>query len=294
MVTTANTLYIVGSGARHIRKPTGGQLMKVILREDESGVSEVIGTILILAMTVVLFSTIIIWVTNIPTPTAQSRLDMESTMNSVIVGGVEVGVNITVRHLGGDRLDPLATRIYVTSQRGTNPPVTDIVLLHPYNGALATPSGLVDGSDSVWDAGERWAYKSFSLRSTDAITITVADLTKSVVEWRSAINASTGARPPVFVEKWADGIPSTSGLDPVNEHLGFAIYAQVVDPDSDLNSNWFGTGNACEQAQKMHDDGIAPDRVAGDGIFSFGSSVCVNAPFPNLNWDGSIILLNAT
>ena len=276
--------------------------MKTILREDESGVSEVIGTILILAMTVVLFSTIIIWVTNIPTPTAQSRLDMESTMNSVMVGGVEVGVNITVRHLGGDRLDPLATRIYVTSARGVNPLVTDVVLLHPYNGALSPASGLVDGSDSVWDAGERWAYKSFSLRSTDAITITVADLTKSVVEWRSAINASTGARPPVFVEKWADGIPSTSGLDPVNEHLGFAIYAQVVDPDSDLNSNsvyanlsiWFGTGNACEQAQKMHDDGIAPDRVAGDGIFSFGSSVCVNAPFPNLNWDGSIILLNAT
>src|SRR5437870_7979168 len=302
MVTTANTLYIVGSGARHIRKPTGGQLMKVILREDESGVSEVIGTILILAMTVVLFSTIIIWVTNIPTPTAQSRLDMESTMNPFYVGVVENGVNITVRHLGGDRLQPGPTRVYVTSQRGTNPPVTDIVLLHPYNGALATPSGLVDGSDSVWDAGERWAYKSFSLRSTDTITITVVDLTKSTVEWRSAINASTGARPPVFVEKWADGIPTTSGIDPVNEHLGFAIYAQVVDPAGDLNSDsvyanlsiWFGTGNACEQAQKMHDDGIAPDRVAGDGIFSFGSSVCVNAPFPNLNWDGSIILLNAT
>src|SRR5207253_8390409 len=99
MVTTANTLYIVGSGARHIRKPTGGQLMKVILREDESGVSEVIGTILILAMTVVLFSTIIIWVTNIPVPTAQSRLDMESTMNPVGVG-FPSGVNITVRQIG--------------------------------------------------------------------------------------------------------------------------------------------------------------------------------------------------
>jgi len=276
--------------------------MKVILREDESGVSEVIGTILILAMTVVLFSTIIIWVTNIPTPTAQSRLDMESTMNPVMVGNAEVGVNITVRHLGGDRLQPGPTRVYVTSQRGTSPPVTDVVLLHPYNGALSPASGLVDGSDSVWDAGERWAYKSFSLRSTDAITITVVDLTKSTVEWRSAINASTGARPPVFVEKWADGIPTTSGIDPVNEHLGFAIYAKVVDPDNDLNSNsvyanlsiWFGAGGACAQAQKMHDDGIAPDRVAGDGIFSYGNSVCVNPPFPNLNWDGSIILLNAT
>ena len=34
--------------------------MKIVLREDESGVSEVVGTILILAMTVVLFSTIIL------------------------------------------------------------------------------------------------------------------------------------------------------------------------------------------------------------------------------------------
>ena len=273
--------------------------MKVILREDESGVSEVIGTILILAMTVVLFSTIIIWVTNIPTPTAQSRLDMESTMNPFYVGVVENGVNITVRHLGGDRLQPGPTRVYVTSQRGTNPPVTDIVLLHPYNGALATPSGLVDGSDSVWDAGERWAYKSFALDVKDAITITVVDLTKSTVEWRSAVNVSAGDRPPVFVEKWTDGVPSTSGIDLVQERINFNLYAKVVDPDNDLNVNsvyanlsiWFGSGNACGIAQKMRDDGVAPDRVARDGIFTLGGSVCT---IPSLFWDGSIILLNAT
>ncbi|TLZ99715.1 MAG: type IV pilin [Methanobacteriota archaeon] len=277
--------------------------MKVILREDEAAVSEVIGTILILAMTVVLFSSIIIWVSSIPVPTAQTRLDMESSMTPVYNAvGAEIAVNITIRHLGGERLQPLPTRIYVQSQRGNNPPTTDIVLLHPYNGALATPSGLLDGSDSNWDAGERWAYKSFTIKSSDAITVTVVDLTKSIVEWRSAINGATGARPPVFVEKWTDGVPSTSGTDPVNEHLGFALYAKVIDPDNDLNPNsvyatlsiWFGTGNACDQPQKMHDDGVGADRVASDGIFSYGATTCVNPPFPNLNWDGSIILLNAT
>src|SRR5438552_1826054 len=286
-----------------IRCPPGGHCMKVILREDEAGVSEVIGTILILAMTVVLFSSIIIWVSSIPVPTAQTRLDMESSMTPVYNAvGAEIAVNITIRHLGGERLQPLPTRIYVQSQRGNNPPTTDIVLLHPYNGALATPSGLLDGSDSNWDAGERWAYKSFTIKSSDAITVTVVDLTKSIVEWRSAINGATGARPPVFVEKWTDGVPSTSGTDPVNEHLGFALYAKVIDPDNDLNPNsvyatlsiWFGTGNACDQPQKMHDDGVGADRVASDGIFSYGATTCVNPPFPNLNWDGSIILLNAT
>src|SRR5438309_9559009 len=98
-MSTARLQVISGS-------PPGGHLMKVTLREDESCVSEDIGTILILAMTVVLFSTIIIWDTNIPTPTAQSRLDMESTMNPVIAGGVDAGATITVRHLVGDRSQP--------------------------------------------------------------------------------------------------------------------------------------------------------------------------------------------
>src|SRR2546427_449937 len=100
MVTTTNTLYIVGSGARLFSlSPPGGHDMKVILREDTSGVSEVIGTILILSMTVVLFSVIIIWVGSIPTPVAQSRLDLRSQMDPIYNGaGVEVGVNITLTH----------------------------------------------------------------------------------------------------------------------------------------------------------------------------------------------------
>src|SRR5438046_9134685 len=105
--------------------------MKVILREDESGVSEVIGTILILAMTVVLFSTIIIWVTNIPVPAAQSRLDMASTRNPVGVG-FPSGVNITVRHRGGDRQHAGPTRVYVTPQRAAHPPA-------PHSGGRVPP-----------------------------------------------------------------------------------------------------------------------------------------------------------
>ena len=276
--------------------------MKAVLHDDESGVSEVIGTIMILGITVVLFSTIILWVTSIPTPTTQTRLDMESTLNPVYnAGGTEIAINVTIRHLGGDKLLALSTRVYVTTQSGSGPVKTDIVTLHAYNGLLATPNGLVDGTDSNWDAGERWAYKNFSLRSTDLIQVTIVDITKSVVEWSSAINATTGARPPVFVQKWADGNPSTSGTDPVIERGGFAVYAQVIDPDGDLNMNsvfatlssWFGTGNACESPQQMRDDGVAPDRVAGDGIFTL-ANVCTNAPFPNLNWDQSIVLFNAT
>src|SRR5213596_3113028 len=200
MVTTTNSLYIVGSGVRSSSRPPGGHMsMKTILREDESGVSEVIGTILILAMTVVLFSVIIIWVSSIPTPAAQTRLDVQSQMVPIYNMGVEVGVNITLSHLGGEALQPTPTVIYVTSQRGSNPPKTDIVRLHLYNKLLGSPNGLVDGRDSVWSVGERWAYKNTTLRSTDVVTITIVDTVKSVILWSSQVNAPVGTRPPVFV-----------------------------------------------------------------------------------------------
>jgi hypothetical protein len=275
--------------------------MKVILREDTSGVSEVIGTILILSMTVVLFSVIIIWVGNIPTPVAQSRLDLRSELDPIYnAAGVETGVNITLVHQGGEPIQPVPTVIYVTSQRGANPPQTSIFTLHKYVQALG--NGLLDGRDSVWDIGERWNYNTPALRSSDAITVTVVDISKSQVVWSAPMNAPQGTRPPVFIDKWTDGVCATDAIDPVQAQLGFCLFAKVTDPDGDLNPNsvyatittWYGSGTVCELPMKMHDDGVAPDLAAGDTVFSLGANACVNPPYPALSWAGSIILLNAT
>ncbi len=277
--------------------------MKTILREDESGVSEVIGTILILAMTVVLFSVIIIWVSSIPTPVAQSRLDVRPDMVPIYNGlGVEIGVNITIVHLGGEALQPVPTIIYVVSQRGGSAPQTDVVILHLYNGLLATPSGLLDGRDSVWDIGERWGYKNFLLRSSDSVSVTIVDIQKSIIVWTGQLNAPAGTRPPVFVDKWTDDMKGTDAIDPIQDSLGFFLYAKVADPDGDMNPNsvyatltmWYGIDPTCSSPQKMHDDGVGPDRVPGDDVYTLGGIICMSPPYPPLTWDGAIILLNAT
>ena len=277
--------------------------MKVILREDRSAVSEVVGTILILGMTVVLFSTIIIWVSSFPGPQSQLHVDVTSSLTPIYNAlGQEVGVNITLIHGGGEALLPISTMIYVTDQPAGKPPTTDRLTLHLFNGALASPNGLLDGTDSVWDIGERWAYKNFVDRSADSITVTVVDNSKGVVVWSAPLNPPPGVRPPVFVSVWTDGVPATLAPDPIQATLGFALYAKVMDPDGDLNVNsvyatitaWYGSGTACAFPLKMHDDGAAPDRVAGDGIFSLGNNVCMNSPYPPLNWAGTYILLNAT
>lgn len=277
--------------------------MKLVLRDEESGVSEVIGTILILAMTVVLFSSIILWVGSIPTPTTQTRVDIRPSLTPVYSGlGVEIGVNITLLHRGVEALKPAPTVIYVTYVRGTNPAVTDKVILHKYNPALGTPSGILDGPDIVWDIGERWAYVNYIMRSTDTITVTVIDLFKNNVVWSAQITAPAGTRPPVFVAKWADDTSGTATIDPVQATLGFVLYARIVDPDNDLNKNsvfatltiFFGTVGPCVAPLKMHDDGIYPDVAAGDDLFSLGANGCTDAPNPALTWDGSLVLMNAT
>ncbi len=277
--------------------------MKVILREDRSAVSEVIGTILILGMTVVLFSTIIIWVSSFPGPQSQLHVTITSDMRPIYNAlRQEVGVNITLTHGGGEALQPLPTMIYVTDQPAGKPPTTDRLTLHLFNGALANPNGLIDGTDSVWDIGERWSYRNFVDRSVDTITVTIVDNQKGIVVWAAPLNPPPGVRPPVFVSVWTDGVPATLAPDPIQATLGFALYAKVMDPDGDLNVNsvyatitaWYGSGTSCAMPLKMHDDGVPPDRIAGDGIFSLGNNVCMNSPYPPLSWAGTYILLNAT
>src|SRR2546426_5301640 len=303
MVAAASVLYSVAAAGSPIHLPQGDCVMKAMLREDVSGVSEVVGTILILGMTVVLFSAIIIWVTSIPAPTSQTRLDIRSRMDPIYNGfGIEIGVNITLVHQGGEALMPVPTVILVTSQRSPLPPRTDRVILHKYNPILAAPSGLLDGADTAWEIGERWAYKNFTLLSSDAIRIAIVDQEKNTVVWAGSMNAVQGFRPPVFVDKWTDGIGTTDAVDPVLANLGFYLFARVADPDNDLNpasvyaniTAWYGSGTPCVLPLQMRDDGVFPDRAARDGVFSLGGNVCTNRPSPPLAWSGSIILLNAT
>jgi len=280
--------------------------MKVLLREDESGVSEVVGTILILAMTVVLFASIIIWVTNIPTPVANPRLEIDGVLNPIYnAGNEEIGANITLRHLGGESMDFFTTGIYVTTSSGSSEH-TDILRIR---GTVATginagsAYGLIDGSGDTWNVGERWALSNYTIRpSADTVVVTIADSSKSIVLWSGQLNPPSGNRPPLFAQKWADGDWSTSSIDTVQTGLDFYIAARVLDPDGDLDETavyltltvYYGTGSGgfCANPLRMYDDGVTyQDRASGDGIFTLGGSCLEN---PTIDWDESIVLFNAT
>jgi len=277
--------------------------MKIQLREDDSGVSEVVGTILILAMTVVLFSAVILWVSSIPTPVAQTRIDIQGTLLPVYnAQGQEIKDNITLLHRGGEALSPLTTVIYVTSQRGNNPATTDTLHLQLFRSNVVSPNGLIDGSDDTWNAGERWLYVNSTIRSTDRVTVTIVDLAKGTVVWTQQLTPPAGTRPPVFLNVWADRLPVTPTIDTPQSGTPFSIMAQVTDLDGDLDpasvygqlTYYFGQPS-CSQSYRMYDDGPGGghgDMAAGDGVYTLFVTACMSSP--SIQMDGSLVLFNAT
>ncbi|MBI4415432.1 MAG: type IV pilin N-terminal domain-containing protein, partial [Euryarchaeota archaeon] len=261
-----------------------------------SGVSEVVGTILILLMTVVLFASIIVWVSTIPTPQASIRLDMDGQLSPFFDGaGNWAGANITVVHRGGERLLDFRTTIFLLVQRGgafTSESLTT------RGEVLGLPYG-IDGPDTDWDTGERWTYTNYSLLPTDLVQVTVVDTIRSLILWNEPLLGPEGAHPPLFVEKWADRLPETPTIDVLWTRRTFGIHARVSDADGDLNRNsvyvylafLFGTPLHRPPA-RMYDDGdpMHGDLRANDGIYSFRDSNLT----PSTSWDGGIVIFNAT
>src|SRR5437867_4352725 len=271
------------------------------LRQDRNAVSEVIGTILILGMTVSLFSVIIIWVASIPPPTASTRLELDGTLTPLKTpGGLWDGVNVTIAHRGGEELGYPGTRVYLTITKASGLRTVEILRTKgtvAWGPNAGTPYGLIDGRDNTWSIGERWSITNKTVAATDTIRAAVVDVLKSTILWSEDILGPAGSHPPLFLEKWADGKPDTSRIDTPLTLQPFAIYARVFDDDGNLQSVnatltiFYGTPDPCKTPQRMYDDGTNGDLVKGDGIWTLQRECMVPT---NLSWDGSIVLFSAT
>lgn len=111
------------------------------LEREFEGVSEVVGTILVLAITVVLFSSIFATVSTLESPDRTQYVEMESTFTAV-----EDHVTVELEHKGGNRLDTRDMRIYFF--------VTTIDMDSSYGYRFHEDEVTVDGDQDVWDIGE--------------------------------------------------------------------------------------------------------------------------------------------
>ncbi|MCJ2555574.1 MAG: type IV pilin [Candidatus Thermoplasmatota archaeon] len=257
---------------------------------DNNGVAEVVGTILILLITVVIFSTIFIWVYSIPTPEASTKLQMEGALDPIYDTGVWDGAIINITHQGGENLYGWRTQVYIRVNNEFEILETQGTISYGPNSG--DPYGLREDGD--WFIGEVWSILNHTIQPDDRVEVGVVESIKGEVIWSSLLLGAAGEHPPLFVQKWYDGNLDTIAREDLRGNESFAIYVQIVDNDGDFDSGNPVYANvtvlyADYGAFKMYDNGSMGDALADDGIWTANYT----AFEADESMDGSLVIITA-
>ncbi len=257
---------------------------------DNKAVAEVVGTILILLITVVIFSAIFIWVYSIPTPEASTKLQMEGALNPVYDAGVWDGAIINITHQGGENLYGWRTAIYIRVNDEFEILQTKGTILWGPN--AGDPYGLREDED--WVIGEVWSILNHTIQPDDKVEVGVLQSIKGEVIWSSMLLGAAGQYPPLFVQKWYDGNLDTIARENLRGNESFAIYVQIQDNDGDFDSDNGVYANVTVLYDdygvfKMYDNGSMGDDVADDGIWTANYTAFVGDD----SMDGSLVIITA-
>lgn len=197
---------------------------------DDRGVSEVIGTILTLTITVVLFSSIILMVNQFPPPGDNAYTQFSGKVDP-LYGDWAQGAYVNVTCIGGSSLGY---------------EFTDIVLTVDNNTYVLKTRGLhfgnnygINGNDTDWDVSETWSVRlpSGYVNATSLVGMVVVDNDKDMVVWSGVLHGGEQDLAPITTDAWADVDPETTRHDPIRFGQDFYFFAEVSDPNDDLNTS---------------------------------------------------------
>jgi FlaG/FlaF family flagellin (archaellin) len=187
---------------------------------SEFGVSEIIGNILILMITVTLFSGIMAFVQQMPVPQQATKADFAA---KVTFGANGTTAIMTVTHTGGDSIkakDCIAlVEINSVSTR--------------YN--MSNPTLGLKGT-TTWSTGIVWTVNLNGTTYTSKIAVTIVDMVKKSAIWSSQVTGGTSGNAPNILQRYVDSDNQTPTADPVREFQDFSFYVTITDPDGDLNT----------------------------------------------------------
>ncbi len=153
-------------------------------------VAEVVATIILLALTVVLFSAIFAFVTSFPSPPAQSNNQFQASLGyTVATNGTTYITSVSILHLAGPAV-PSTGLIYLKSAT------------HPSAAQFQSPYSLSNGglaSGAEWNLGQTWT-KSFPTGVAslpDNLTVYVVSSTS--VLFSVILPGQSFVYPPTFV-----------------------------------------------------------------------------------------------
>jgi hypothetical protein len=187
---------------------------------SEFGVSEIIGNILILMITVTLFSGIMAFVQQMPVPQQATKADFAAKVTFWNSG---LNANLTVTHTGGDSIkakDCIA--LVEVDSVNTRYDMSDSIL-----GLKGT---------ATWSTGVAWTVTLSTASSSSKIAVTVVDMVKKSAIWSSQVTGGTSGNAPNILQRYVDSDNQTPTADPVREWQNFSFYVTITDPDGDLNT----------------------------------------------------------
>jgi len=205
---------------------------------DHTGVSEIIGTILMLAITVVLFSGVITMVGTMPAPRQTFVVDLKCSVQPINPANWSHGVTFRILHQGGQVMDEMWIYLYIT--------VDDSMMVKRVS------SGLIDlNGDSKWGVGEYWEYKIYvteanTLSADSVFSITIIDQDRNTLVWHETLGEGQNYYRPIIKRLWIDSDLATPEVDdsgPIGFEINFKIYAEIVDPEGTGAPNGLDTSN---------------------------------------------------
>ncbi|MCI4365537.1 MAG: type IV pilin N-terminal domain-containing protein [Thermoplasmata archaeon] len=179
------------------------------LHRGRRGVSDVVATILLLALTVVLFSSIFAFVTSFPAPPAQNTSQFSATL--VLTANQSYVKGIQITHLAGPSVSG-TTSVYFKS--ATHPQAPEF--LNP----VAASTGL--GGSPTWNLGQTFNF-TFPLAQQPVLpdNITVYVTTPDRLLFTTVLPGQQIAVPPNFVSTY---------VTPANPSVaqGFTVFATAL------------------------------------------------------------------
>ena len=180
------------------------------------GVSEVVATILLLALTVTLFSAIFAFVTSFPSPPAQSANQFQAKL-LLAANGSAAGLNIT--HLSGP---PVPTNALIYLKSAVHPNIC------PFGASISVAQGGISGS--VWLLGQTWSINFTTLCKTPTYdtpgdNITVYIVSQANLLFSVILPGQQTVTPPVITAAWVNP-------NPLSTNQSFYLNASILGVNS--------------------------------------------------------------
>jgi len=205
-------------------------------------VAEVIGTILTLSITVVLFSSIILMVDEFPAPGDNVYTDFIATIEPWN-GDWNNGAFVHITNTGGQLMTGMWTLIVISidSQtftlrtKGTMPDDGRTYGLGPM---VAGHRGNDNGDDN-WDTGERWTLprNETCISQGSDVSVIILDEGRNALVWSAKIQGDRNSFGPIITNVVVDSDLESIRQEPIQFGRQFYIFADVYDPDGDLDTD---------------------------------------------------------